>query len=105
MLTCPTVLQEDKKKKNPVYKNQGREPIHQKYKANESTSGHNPKKKQIKRVFTNPHRYKVDHSTVCWKHITGSVIFGQFCDIAKVVMLQREILLNLYILPYVWLPI
>jgi hypothetical protein len=53
MLTCPTVLQEDKKKKNPVYKNQGREPIHQKYKANESTSGHNPKKKQIKRVFTN----------------------------------------------------
>jgi len=33
------------KKKNPVYKNQGREPIHQKYKANESTSVHNPKKK------------------------------------------------------------
>jgi hypothetical protein len=28
MLTCPTVLQEDKKKKNPVYKNQGQEPIH-----------------------------------------------------------------------------
>jgi hypothetical protein len=54
MLTCPTVLQEDKKKKNPLYKNQGREPIHQKYKALESTSRHNPKKKQIKRVFTNP---------------------------------------------------
>jgi hypothetical protein len=54
MLTCPTVLQEDKKKKNPVYKNQGGEPIHQKYKANEGTRRHNPKKKQIKRDFTNP---------------------------------------------------
>jgi hypothetical protein len=29
-----------------VYKNQGREPIHQEYKANESMSRHNPKKKQ-----------------------------------------------------------
>jgi hypothetical protein len=33
------------KKKHPVYKNQGWEPIHQKYKANESKSRHNPKKK------------------------------------------------------------
>jgi hypothetical protein len=33
------------KKKNPVYKNQGWEPIHQKYKANESMSEHNPKTK------------------------------------------------------------
>ncbi len=33
------------KKKNPIYKNQWQEPIHQKYKANESTSRHNPKKK------------------------------------------------------------
>jgi hypothetical protein len=33
------------KKKNPVYKNQGWEPIHQKYKANESTSRHIPKEK------------------------------------------------------------
>jgi hypothetical protein len=32
------------KEKNPGYKNQGGEPIHQKYKANESMSGHNPKK-------------------------------------------------------------
>jgi hypothetical protein len=31
---------------NPVNKNQGWEPIHQKYKANENTSRHNPKKKQ-----------------------------------------------------------
>jgi hypothetical protein len=31
--------------KNPIYKNQGQEPIHQNYKANESTSRHNPKKK------------------------------------------------------------
>jgi hypothetical protein len=30
---------------NPVNKNQGWEPIHQKYKANENTSRHNPKKK------------------------------------------------------------
>jgi hypothetical protein len=36
----------DIRKKNPVYKNQGLEPIHQKYKANESTSRHNPKKKK-----------------------------------------------------------
>jgi hypothetical protein len=34
------------KKKNPVYKNEGREPIHQKYKANESRSRSNPKKKK-----------------------------------------------------------
>jgi hypothetical protein len=34
----------NKKKKNPVSKNQGWEPIHQKYKANENTSRHNPKK-------------------------------------------------------------
>jgi hypothetical protein len=33
------------KKKNPVYKTQQWQPIHQKYKANESTSKHNPKKK------------------------------------------------------------
>jgi hypothetical protein len=33
------------KKKNPVYKNQGWEPIHQKYKANESMNEHNPKNK------------------------------------------------------------
>jgi hypothetical protein len=33
-------------KKNPVNKNQGWESIHQKYKANENTSRHNPKKKQ-----------------------------------------------------------
>jgi hypothetical protein len=33
------------RKKNLVYKNQGCEPIHQNYKANESTSRHNPKKK------------------------------------------------------------
>ncbi len=33
-------------KKNPSYKIQGQEPIHKKYKANESTSRHNPKKKQ-----------------------------------------------------------
>jgi len=34
------------KKKNPVNKNQAWEPIHQKYKAKENTSKHNPKKKQ-----------------------------------------------------------
>jgi hypothetical protein len=34
-----------KKKKNLVIKNQRWEPIHQKYKANENTSRHNPKKK------------------------------------------------------------
>jgi hypothetical protein len=35
-----------KKKKNPVYKNQGQEPIHRKYRAKESTRRHNPKEKQ-----------------------------------------------------------
>jgi hypothetical protein len=34
------------KNKNHVYKNKREEPIHQKYKANENTSKHNPKKKQ-----------------------------------------------------------
>jgi hypothetical protein len=33
------------KNKNPGNKNQGWKPIHQKYKANENTSRHNPKKK------------------------------------------------------------
>ncbi len=34
------------KKKNHVYKNQGWEPIHKRYAANESTSKHNQEKKQ-----------------------------------------------------------
>jgi hypothetical protein len=34
-----------KKNKNHIYKNQGGEPIQQKYKSNENTSRHNPKKK------------------------------------------------------------
>jgi hypothetical protein len=33
---------------NPISKNQGWEPIHQKYKANENTSRHNPKKERKK---------------------------------------------------------
>jgi ribosomal protein S20 len=32
-------------KENPTLKNQGQKPIYQKYKANKSTSKHNPKKK------------------------------------------------------------
>jgi hypothetical protein len=36
-----------KKKKNTINKNQGWEPIQQKYEANENTSKHNPKKKKI----------------------------------------------------------
>jgi hypothetical protein len=41
------------KKKNPVNKNQGLEPIYQKYKANENTSRHNPEKKQIQTINEN----------------------------------------------------
>ncbi len=41
------------KKKNPVNKNQGREPIHQKLKANGNTSRHNPKKKQKQTINKN----------------------------------------------------
>jgi hypothetical protein len=41
-----TISFEPKKKKNPGNKNQGWEPIHQKYKANENTSIYNPKEKQ-----------------------------------------------------------
>jgi hypothetical protein len=40
-------------KKNHVYKNQGQKPIHQKYKANESTNRHNPKKKKNKQSMKN----------------------------------------------------
>jgi hypothetical protein len=47
------------KKKSFVYKNQGWEPIHQRYKANESTSRHNPKKKQ-KQIIN-----KSKEKTVC----------------------------------------
>ncbi len=41
------------KEKNPGNKNQGWEPIHQKCKANENTSRHNPKKKQKKTISKN----------------------------------------------------
>jgi hypothetical protein len=34
------------KKKNPITKNQRWKPIHQKYKTNENTNRHNPKKKK-----------------------------------------------------------
>jgi len=40
-------------KKNPINKNQGWEPIHQKYKENENTSTHNPKKKQKQTINKN----------------------------------------------------
>jgi hypothetical protein len=42
----PKLFIPDQMKKNPVNKNQGWESIHQKYKANENTTSHNPKKKQ-----------------------------------------------------------
>jgi hypothetical protein len=42
-----------KKKKNVVNKNQGWEPIQQKYKANENTSKYNPKKKQKQTINKN----------------------------------------------------
>jgi hypothetical protein len=40
-------------KKSPVNKNQGWESIHQKYKANENTRSHNPKKKQKQTINKN----------------------------------------------------
>ncbi len=42
-----------KKKKNYGHKNQGWEPIYQKYKANENASIHNPKKKQKQTIIKN----------------------------------------------------
>jgi len=42
---------EVEKKKNHANKNQGWEPIDQKYKANENTSTHNPKKKRQKQTI------------------------------------------------------
>jgi len=43
-----------KERKTPVNKNQGWEPIHLKYKANENTSSrHNPKKKQKQTINKN----------------------------------------------------
>jgi hypothetical protein len=41
------------KEENLVNKNQGGEPIHQKYKANENTSRQNPKKKQKQTINKN----------------------------------------------------
>jgi hypothetical protein len=46
-------------KKNPVNKNQGWEPMHPKYKANENTSKHNPKKKQKQTID------KIQVKTLC----------------------------------------
>jgi hypothetical protein len=40
-------------KKNHVYKNQGQEPILQKYRAKESTRRHNPKEKQKQTINKN----------------------------------------------------
>jgi hypothetical protein len=40
------VISEKEEERNPVNKNQGWEPIHQKYKAKENTSKHNPEKRQ-----------------------------------------------------------
>jgi hypothetical protein len=42
-----------KRKKNLVCKNQGGEPIHQKYKAKETTNRGNPKKKQKQTINKN----------------------------------------------------
>jgi len=44
-----------KRKKNPVHKNKNQawEPMHQKYKANENKSKHNPKKKQKQTINNN----------------------------------------------------
>jgi hypothetical protein len=41
------------RKKNPINKNQGWEPIQQKYKANENTSRHNLKRKQKQTINKN----------------------------------------------------
>ncbi len=41
------------KKKNLIYKNQGREPIHKKYKAKDNINKHNPKKKQKQTIYKN----------------------------------------------------
>jgi hypothetical protein len=55
MLTCPTVLQEDNKKKNQVYQNLGREPhpikSTRQIRAQVDTTQN---KNKIKRVFTIP---------------------------------------------------
>jgi hypothetical protein len=41
------------KKKHHINENHGQEPIQQKYKANENTSRHNPKKKQEQTINKN----------------------------------------------------
>ncbi len=51
-LTLINFVFNSKKKKNCVNKNQGWEPIQQKYKANENTSRNNPKKKNKSKQST-----------------------------------------------------
>ncbi len=51
--TCPWFLFPWYVLENHGNKNQGQEPIHQKYKANENTSRHNPKKKQKQTINKN----------------------------------------------------
>jgi hypothetical protein len=46
LFSCQNFIVKQRKKKNLVYQNQGWEPIHQKYEANENTSRHNPKRKK-----------------------------------------------------------
>jgi hypothetical protein len=51
------VFKLSKQKTNHVNQNQGWEPIHQKYKANENTNRHNPKKNQ--KNTTNKNQAKI----------------------------------------------
>ncbi len=59
-------------KKNTANKNQGWEPIHQKYKANENTSKHNPKKKE-------KHKSHISGDVhTCFKTNCGNYAFSVF---------------------------
>jgi hypothetical protein len=61
----------EKKKKNPVNKDQGWEPIHLKYKANENTSRHNPKEKQKQMITKKSDKNPMQRGLIKKNPLTG----------------------------------
>ncbi len=53
MSTYATIVAQKNRKEKHVNQNEAWEPIHQKYKANENTTKHNPKKKQKQTINKN----------------------------------------------------
>ncbi len=77
-----------KRKKNLVNKNQGWEPIFQKYKVNENTSRHNPKKKQKQTI--NKNKVKTLCKDLMQKGLVAMTINDNKEDLKKKVVIYHK---------------